>query len=147
MSLRQYEYALAVAEEGSVTAAAEQLRVAQPSVSQQIRGLERELGVQLFARTPTGLVPTVVGRAFLREAEVAVRASRRARATARASADDLVGELVVAVQLGFGTKQLPSALGALRRRYPRLEVTVFEEPSSAELERLGRRGTIDLALM
>ncbi|WP_326948369.1 MULTISPECIES: LysR family transcriptional regulator [unclassified Amycolatopsis] len=147
MSLRQYEYALAVADEGSVTAAAERLRVAQPSVSQQIRGLERELGVQLFARTPSGLVPTVVGRAFLREAQVAVNASRRARATARAGADELVGELTVAVQLGFGTRQLPGALGALRRRFPRLEVTVFEEPSSAELDRLGRRGVLDLALM
>jgi DNA-binding transcriptional LysR family regulator len=147
MSLRQYEYALAVAEQGSVTAAAEVLRVAQPSVSQQIRGLERELGVELFARTPTGLVPTVVGRAFLREAEVAVSASRRATATARAGADELVGELVVAVQMGFGTRQLPGALGPLRRRFPRLEVTVFEEPSSAELERLCRRGVLDLALM
>lgn len=147
MSLRQYEYALAVAEAGSVTAAAELLRVAQPSMSQQIRGLERELGVQLFARTPTGLVPTVVGRAFLREAEVAVSASHRARATARAGADELVGELVVAVQMGFGTRQLPGALGALRRRFPRLEVTVFEEPSSAELERLCRRGVLNLALM
>ncbi|MFJ6820978.1 LysR family transcriptional regulator [Streptomyces niveus] len=147
MSLRQYEYALAVAEAGSVTAAAELLRVAQPSMSQQIRGLERELGVQLFTRTPTGLVPTVVGRAFLREAEVAVSASRRARATARAGADELVGELVVAVQMGFGTRQLPGALGSLRRRFPRLEVTVFEEPSSAELERLCRRGVLNLALM
>ncbi|MEV8285710.1 LysR family transcriptional regulator [Streptomyces niveus] len=147
MSLRQYEYALAVAEAGSVTAAAELLRVAQPSMSQQIRGLERELGVQLFTRTPTGLVPTVVGRAFLREAEVAVSASRRARATARAGADELVGELVVAVQMGFGTRQLPGALGALRRRFPGLEVTVFEEPSSAELERLCRRGVLNLALM
>ncbi|MFE2387753.1 LysR family transcriptional regulator [Streptomyces althioticus] len=147
MSLRQYEYALAVAEEGSVTAAAERLRVAQPSVSQQIRGLERELGVRLFARTPTGLVPTTVGRAFLREAEVAVTASRRARATARAGAEDLVGELVVAVQMGFGTRQLPRALGELRRRYPRLEITVFEEPSVAELNRLCRRGALDFALM
>ncbi|MEU2445679.1 LysR family transcriptional regulator [Streptomyces althioticus] len=147
MSLRQYEYALAVAEEGSVTAAAERLRVAQPSVSQQIRGLERELGVRLFARTPTGLVPTTVGRAFLREAEVAVTASRRARATARAGAEDLAGELVVAVQMGFGTRQLPRALGELRRRYPRLEITVFEEPSVAELDRLCRRGALDFALM
>src|SRR5687768_8325081 len=113
MSLRQFEYALAVAAEGSVTAVAELLHVAQPSMSQQIRSLERELGVRLFARTPTGLVPTVAGRAFLREAEVAVSASRRARATARAGGDDLVGELVVAVQMGFGTRQLPSALGAL----------------------------------
>jgi len=147
MSLRQYEYALAIAEHGSVTAAAEALHVAQPSVSQQIRGLERELGVQLFARTPTGLVPTVVGRAFLREAQVAVNASRRARATAKAGAEELVGELVVAVQLGFGTRQLPGALSALRRRFPRLEVTVFEEQSSAELERLCSRGVLDLALM
>ena len=147
MSLRQYEYALAVAEEGSVTAAAERLHVAQPSVSQQIRSLERELGVTLFARTPTGLVPTVVGRAFLREAEVAVSASRRARATARAGADELVGELVVAVQMGFGMRQLPGALGALRHRFPRLEVSVFEEPSSAELEQLCRRSVVDLALM
>ncbi|QYN36969.1 LysR family transcriptional regulator [Pseudonocardia sp. DSM 110487] len=147
MSLRQFEYALAVAEVGSVTAAAELLRVAQPSMSQQIRNLERELGVQLFARTPSGLVPTVAGRGFLREAEVAVRAARRARATARAGADDLEGELVVAAQLGFGTRQLPGALGALRRRFPRVEVTVFEEPSSAELDRLCRRGVLDLALM
>ncbi|MFD9656167.1 LysR family transcriptional regulator [Streptomyces mirabilis] len=147
MSLRRFEYALAVAEEGSVTAAAELLHVAQPSVSQQIRGLERELGVKLFARTPTGLVPTVVGRAFLRKTEVAVSASRRARATAQAGADELVGELMVAVQMGFDTRQLPGALSALRRRFPRLEVTVFEEPSSAELEQLGRRGVLDLALM
>ncbi|WP_411121376.1 LysR family transcriptional regulator [Streptomyces sp. x-19] len=147
MSLRQFEYALAVAEEGSVTAAAERLRVAQPSVSQQIRGLERELGVELFARTPTGLVPTAVGRAFLRDAEAAVRAARRARATARAGAEELVGELVVTVQMGFGTRQLPGALGALRRRFPRVEVTVFEEPSSAEMDRLYRRGMLDLALM
>ncbi|AQZ61927.1 Chromosome initiation inhibitor [[Actinomadura] parvosata subsp. kistnae] len=147
MSLRQFEYALAVAEQGSVTAAAELLHVAQPSVSQQIRGLERDLGVQLFERTPTGLVPTAVGRAFLREAEIAVRASRRARATARAGAGELEGELVVAAQMGFGTRQLPGALGALRRRFPRLEVTVFEEPSSAELDRLCRKGVLDLALM
>ncbi|WP_406091169.1 LysR family transcriptional regulator [Streptomyces sp. NBC_01013] len=147
MSLRQFEYALAVAEEGSVTAAAERLRVAQPSVSQQIRGLERDLGVELFARTPAGLVATAVGRAFLREAEVAVSAARKARATARAGADELVGELVVAAQMGFGTRQLPGALAALRGRYPRLEVSVFEEQSSAELERLCRRGVLDLALM
>ncbi|MER8029031.1 LysR family transcriptional regulator [Streptomyces bauhiniae] len=147
MSLRQFEYALAVAEEGSVTAAAERLRVAQPSVSQQIRGLERELGVELFARTPSGLTPTVVGRAFLQEAQVAVNAARRATATARGGGAELVGELTVAVQMGFGTRQLPEALGALRSRYPRLEVSLSEEPSSAELDRLCRRGVLDLALM
>ncbi|TDC23632.1 LysR family transcriptional regulator [Streptomyces sp. 8K308] len=147
MTLRQFEYALAVAEAGSVTAAAEVLRVAQPSVSQQIRSLERELGVTLFARTPAGLVPTAVGRAFLRDAEVTVRAARQAKATARAGADELEGELVVAAQMGLGTRQLPGALIALRRRFPRLEITVFEEANPAELKRLARRGVVDLGLI
>lgn len=147
MSLRQFEYALAVAEQGSVTAAAEVLHVAQPSMSQQIRSLERELGVALFSRTHSGLVPTVTGRTFLREAEVAVTAARRARATAREGSGEPVGELVVAVQMGLGTQQLPSALSGLRRRFPGVEITVLEEPNPAELERLARRGVLDAALL
>jgi DNA-binding transcriptional LysR family regulator len=147
MSLRKYEYALAVAEEGSVTAAAERLGVAQPSVSQQIRMLESDLGVRLFARTPRGVAVTVAGRAFLKEAEVAVTASRRARAAARAGNPNLTGELIVAAQMGLGSRQLSRALGTLRCRYPNLEVTVFEEPAPADLERLARQGTLDLALV
>ncbi|CAM5649700.1 DNA-binding transcriptional LysR family regulator OS=Streptomyces albaduncus OX=68172 GN=FHS32_002259 PE=3 SV=1 [Streptomyces griseoloalbus] len=58
-----------------------------------------------------------------------------------------MGELVVAVQMGFGTRRLPRALGELRRRHPRLEITVFEEPSAAELDRMCRRGALDFALM
>ena len=53
----------------------------------------------------------------------------------------------VAVRISFGVRQLPGALRALGRRFPRVEATVFEEPSSAELERLCRRGVVDLALM
>ncbi|MEV0502003.1 LysR family transcriptional regulator substrate-binding protein, partial [Streptomyces spectabilis] len=47
----------------------------------------------------------------------------------------------------LGTRQLPGALSALRLRFPRLEITVFEEPNPAELERLARGGVLDLALM
>ncbi|MFB9511262.1 LysR family transcriptional regulator, partial [Streptomyces aurantiacus] len=78
MNLRQYEYALAVADEGSMTAAAERLQVTQPSLSQQIGALEKHLGVQLFTRTPSGVTVTVAGRAFLAEAKIATTASRRA---------------------------------------------------------------------
>ena len=65
MNLRQYEYALAVAEEGSMTAAADRLRIAQPSLSQQIGAPEKHLEVQLFTRTPSGVTVTVAGRAFV----------------------------------------------------------------------------------
>lgn len=147
MNLRQYEYALTVAEEGSITAAAERLGMAQPSLSQQIGTLEKQVGVRLFARTPQGMTPTVAGRAFLAEAEIATTASRRAFTAARAADGDLTGELIIAVYLGLGARQLPRALGELRRRHPHLQVTIHEEPDPTDMERLARQGTLDMVLV
>jgi DNA-binding transcriptional LysR family regulator len=79
MTLKQLEYAVAIDEAGSVCAAASALRVAQPSLSQQLLALERELGVSLFSRTPQGTVPTRAGRAFLAEARTTLAAAQRAR--------------------------------------------------------------------
>ncbi|WP_075737156.1 LysR family transcriptional regulator [Streptomyces acidiscabies] len=146
MNLRQYEYALAVAEEGSVTAAAARLGVAQPTVSQQIAALEKDLGVRVFTRIPRGVAVTVAGRAFLKEAEVAVNAARRARTAARARGGDLTGELVVVGSTGLATSQLAAALGKLRLIHPRLQVTLVEEPTPVEMEHLDRLGTVDLVL-
>lgn len=146
MNLRQYEYALAVAEEGSMTAAAERLRVTQPSLSQQIGALEKNLGVQLFVRTPSGVTVTVAGRAFLAEAEIATAASRRAITAARAADGELTGELIIAVHMGLGARQLPQALGELRHRHPKLQVTLHEEPDPADMERLLRQGSLDMVL-
>lgn len=147
MNLRQYEYALAVAEEGSMTAAAERLRVTQPSLSQQIAALEKNLGVQLFTRTPNGVTVTVAGRAFLAEASIATTASRRAIAAARAADGELAGELIIAVHMGLGARQLPQALGRLRNIHPKLQVTLHEEPDPADMERLVRKGTLDMVLV
>jgi DNA-binding transcriptional LysR family regulator len=147
MNLRQYEYALAVAEEGSMTAAAERLRVTQPSLSQQIGALEKHLGVQLFTRTPNGVTVTVAGRAFLAEAKIATTASRRAVTAARAADGELAGELIIAVHMGLGARQLPQALGQLRNRHPKLQVTLHEEPDPADMERLVRQGTLDMVLV
>jgi DNA-binding transcriptional LysR family regulator len=147
MNLRQYEYALAVAEEGSMTAAADRLRVTQPSLSQQIGALEKHLGVRLFTRTPNGVTVTVAGRAFLAEAKIATTASRRAITAARAANGELAGELIMAVHMGLGARQLPQALGQLRKRHPKLQVTLYEEPDPAEIERLVRQGTLDMLLV
>src|SRR5215831_5888260 len=68
MDLRRLEYFLAVVEHGRVTAAAAALHVAQPSLSQAIRALERDLGVELFVRDGRGLTPTEAGRALVEPA-------------------------------------------------------------------------------
>src|SRR5919198_2779626 len=85
MNLRQLECFVAVAADGSFTKAARRLKLSQPSLSQQIRRLEGELGGPLIERLPRGLRLTVAGTAFLPQAQAAVRAAERGAASARAA--------------------------------------------------------------
>ena len=85
MNLRQLRYILAIADEGSFTRAAERLFVAQPSLSQQIKSLERELGGPLLERLPKGIRLTAAGKAFVPEARAAVAHAERATRDARSA--------------------------------------------------------------
>src|SRR6185503_4935343 len=68
VNLRHLRYFLAIAETGNVTRAAAKARVAQPALSRQVRALERELGVPLLERSPSGVTLTPAGEAFARGA-------------------------------------------------------------------------------
>src|SRR5260370_11611614 len=96
MNLRQLEYLLAIADEGSFTRAAERLLVAQPSLSQQIKSLEQELGGPLLERLPTGVRLTAAGKAFMSEARPAVTHADGAARRARSALGLETGELEVA---------------------------------------------------
>ena len=84
MELRHLRYFVAVAEEGSLTLAAEKrLHTAQPSLSRQIRDLEYEVGVQLMRRSVHGIELTAAGRAFLDHARLALTQAEAAAEAAR----------------------------------------------------------------
>lgn len=85
--LRHWEYFVAVAEEGSVTAAAERLGVTQSPVSQGLKRLESSLGLQLTRRSSTGLVLTEAGRSLLPQARVLVRDTAELQSMAHTIAD------------------------------------------------------------
>jgi DNA-binding transcriptional LysR family regulator len=85
VEFRQLRYFLAVAEEGRFSRAAQRLHIAAPSLSQQIRALERELRVPLFERTPQRVVLTIAGQALVERARVIVAEVERARAEVRAA--------------------------------------------------------------
>ncbi|MFP5073221.1 LysR family transcriptional regulator [Pseudonocardia nantongensis] len=114
MDVRQVRQFLAVVDTGSVHAAATQLLVAQPSVSQTLRRLEHELNTELFHRTGRRMVLTVAGRALVRPARDLVRALDVARATVE-SADGLqAGRLAISSMPSQAVHPLPALIGRFR---------------------------------
>src|SRR5919198_2649664 len=83
MTLRQLEYLLAVAQSGSFSGAAVRLHVSQPTLSQQIRSLEAEVGGPLLERPPGPVRLTPAGRALVGDAQAAVTSARRALSAGR----------------------------------------------------------------
>jgi len=147
VELRHLRYFVAVAEEGSLTVAAERrLHTAQPSLSRQIRDLEYEVGAPLLLRGARGVELTGAGRAFLdharlalAQAEAAIEAARRADQPTKPS-----------FALGFLTFQemdwLPKAMNALRDELPNIDVTISSD-HSPNLANALARGKLDLAFM
>jgi LysR family hca operon transcriptional activator len=147
MDLRHIRYFIAVAEEGSLTVAAEKrLHTAQPSLSRQMRDLEAELGCELMTRSARGVQLTAAGRVFLDHArvvllqvEAAIEATRRAAAPAKAS-------FVLGFLTGHEFEWLPAVMGIMRDELPNTEV-VIHSLSSLDLADGLMRGKIDLAFL
>jgi DNA-binding transcriptional LysR family regulator len=118
VNLRQLRYFVTIVDEGSVTRAAERLYVAQPSVSQQIKALEAELGGLLLERIPTGVRLTEAGKAFLGDARAALRYSDRAADSARSVLGLHAGELEVATVTSMAYGLLPGVFARWQEAHP-----------------------------
>jgi DNA-binding transcriptional LysR family regulator len=146
MNLRQLEYFIAIADEGSFRAAAERVRVAPPSLSQQIRVLETELGGPLFERLARGSRLTPAGRAFLPEARSAVLAAQRGSRAARAALALEQAELEVATVLSLAVGLLPGPIERLNLAYPGIAVRLHEYLHRDALVRAVDDGVGDIAV-
>jgi LysR family transcriptional regulator, hca operon transcriptional activator len=115
MELRHLRYFVAVAEEGSLTNAAERrLHTAQPSLSRQIRDLELEVGVKLLERRARGIELTAAGRTFLDHARLALLQVEAAGEAARRAAQPEKAPFVVGFLTGAEVIWLPEVLRILR---------------------------------
>src|SRR3954468_16637352 len=145
MELRHLRYFVTVAEERSITRAAEQLWIAQPGLSTQMRRLEAELGVQLLNRHTRGVELTPAGEVFLERARATLAAAELASSTGA----DLAAGLLGTVRLGIATEApaglAPGLLAAFGRDRPDVEVTVFESYSGTLMRDL-RDGRLDAAI-
>jgi LysR family transcriptional regulator, hca operon transcriptional activator len=147
VELRHLRYFIAVAEEGSLTLAAERrLHTAQPSLSRQIRDLEYKVGVQLFSRSVRGAELTAAGKAFLDHARLALAQVDAAVEAARRAAQPAKPTFALGFLTGQEVGWLPEAMRILRDQLPNIEVIVSSQ-YSPDLAQALLRGRLDLAFM
>lgn len=146
MEVKELNYIIAIAEEGSISKASERLFMAQSSLSQFLGRLEHEIGSKLFVRTSTGVRPTEAGRLMLAYAYQQLSEYHRVRDEIQDVDHLKVGRVIMGISTFRGTFLLPPVLKEFRMKYPGINVIIVEANSIA-LEGMLRAGTIDIALI
>jgi len=146
MQIHQLRYFCAIARTGNFTRAAQHEHIAQPSLSQQIRKLEDELGTRLFDRLGRSVRLTQIGEAFLPRAEAILRQVGAAKLEIQEMAGTEQGKLVIGAIPTIAPYFLPSRLATFAQQFPRVQVSIVEEITSELLNRI-QAGIVDLALL
>jgi LysR family transcriptional regulator, hca operon transcriptional activator len=147
MELRHLRYFVAVAEEGSLTVAAQnRLHTAQPSLSRQIRDLELELGVQLLIRGRRGIELTPAGRVFLDHARMALLQVEAASEATRRAAQPARASFAIGFQTGHEMNWLPRTMHVLHAELKNIQVTITSD-YSPDLAKALVRGRLDVAFL
>ncbi|MET3856266.1 MULTISPECIES: LysR family transcriptional regulator [unclassified Rhizobium] len=145
-TLRQLQYFVAVAEQGSVTRAAQNLSISQSSVTEALKELETDLGVSLFDRHPRGLTITHNGHQFLRHATKILATVSDARTSFSGQQSALSGTLNIGVTSLVAGYVLSDLLARYRRACPGVDVSAIED-NGGYLEHLLVGGELDVAVM
>ncbi|WP_379129343.1 LysR family transcriptional regulator [Paenibacillus sp. sgz500958] len=146
MELRQLQYALQIAAERNFSRAAEKLHIAQPSLSQQLSKLEKELGVLLFQRNTSTVELTHAGKKFVEQAQGIIDAVELLRQEMSDISQLRTGRVVVGSMPITGAHLLPHVLPVFKDTYPDIEIALLED-SSMNLEKLTASGQTDLSLL
>nr|WP_279671966.1 LysR family transcriptional regulator [Flexivirga meconopsidis] len=134
--MRQLVYFEAVVRCNGFTRAAEDLHVAQPAISAQVRRLERELGVRLLQRSTRSVTPTPVGLDFLAEVRLTLEHVHAARAVTESHREVERGQLRVGATAITGPLDVTTELGAFRRRYPGVAISLRSDLIAPLLDQL-----------
>ena len=146
MELRHLRYFVAVAEALSFTKAAEDLHLAQPSLTRQIKDLEAEIEVRLIARSGRGISLTQEGESFLLDARrLLSECAQSVQAVQRLSRGES-GQLNIGYVANIYHDLLPATLGAFRQAYPRTALNLFDMTPAEQYHALAEQ-QIDLGFV
>lgn len=146
IDLRHLRYFLAVAEEGNVGRAAERLHISQPPLTRQIKQLESELGVDLFARSKTGMMLTPAGLAFLPEVRKTITQVQRALALAQEAGSAAGRPFVIGRTTVFDQSAIPDVRKYFHQHFPNVGLVV-KGKHSINLVKDIKNGVMDMAFI
>lgn len=146
MDLRQLSYVLAIVDEGTFTGAARAMRVAQPSLSQAVRTLEAELGVELFHRGGRSVALTAAGEALVEPARQALRDASNVREAVAAVAGLHAGHLDLVCLPTLAVHPTAELIGCFRRSHPKVTVRLVEPEDVAAVADRVRTGSSEVGL-
>lgn len=146
MELRHLRYFVAIAQDMSISRAADRLRVSQPPLSRQIRDLEEEIGTALFHRANKRLQLTAAGEFFLQEAKRILAEVERATRITKATGSGQAGLITIAFLSPLGGMFLPQVVRSFRQVHPSVDIDLIEIVPRKQIEALRDR-QIDLAFV
>ncbi len=146
MNLRDLRYLVARADHKHFGKAAGASFVSQPTLSTQVKKLEDELGMALIERNPRNVLLTEVGEAVVARARIMLREADEIKNIARRARDPEAGSLRLGIFPTLGPYLLPHVVPAIVKRFPKLEMQLFEEKTATILTRL-HEGTLDAGIL
>ncbi|MFJ5304186.1 LysR family transcriptional regulator [Streptomyces sp. NPDC088350] len=147
MDVRQLEYFLAIVDHGGFNRAASALYLSQPSLSQAVQALERDLGSSLFHRIGRRVVLTEAGTALIEPARAAVRSLETARASVAAVHELREGCLDISAMPSQAVEPLTTMIRAFTARYPGVSVNIRAAFTSRDVVDMVRTGAAELGLL
>lgn len=146
LTLRQLEYAVAVADERHFGRAARRMSVSQPGLSSQIRALEAKLGIELFERTTRGVQITPAGAEVVRRARLVASGVSELVASARLHDREMIGPVQVAAIPTMAPYLMPAVVSTLSAAWPTATLHLQELQTSVMVEAI-ESGSVDLGLL
>lgn len=146
MEFRQLQYVIQIAVDKNFSRAAEKLHIAQPSLSQQLSKLEKEIGVLLFQRNTNSVELTHAGSVFVEKAQKVIDMIGQIKIEMDDISQMRKGKLIIGSLPITGSHILPLVLPVFQSRYPEIEIVLIED-TSANLEILTSKGQTDVSLL
>lgn len=146
MELHQLRYFLALTRELSFQRAAHEANISQPTLSQQIKKLEDELGSALFERSHHRVRLTKAGQKFLPYAQTAVDTLKKGLLEIKEGSSEVSGTISLGVIPTICPYLIPSMLKVLKKNFPKIQISLYEETTSVLIEKL-KEGKLDLGIL